>query len=103
MHGNRAERDIVQFVPFRKFRDNYEDYAYELLEEIAPQIRTYFESKGITPNDEVLASKYRNMDMKDHDDLDHVNGDKIEDYVDAHINKQKNILAEKMISNGFNP
>ena len=36
MHGNRAERDIVQFVPFRKFRGNYEDYAYELLAEVAP-------------------------------------------------------------------
>ena len=41
--------------------------------------------------------------MKDHDDLDHANEDKIEDYVDAHINKQKNDLAEAMISNGFDP
>ena len=87
MHGNRAERDIVQFVPFRKFRGNYEDYAYELLAEVAPQIRNYFEDKGITPNDEVLASKYRVLDMRDHDELDHAHEDKIEDYVDAHINK----------------
>ena len=41
--------------------------------------------------------------MKDHDELDHANEDKIENYVDARINKQKNDLAEAMISNGFDP
>ena len=101
MHGNRAERDIVQFVPFRKFRNNYEDYAYELLAEIAPQIRNYFEAKKITPNDEILATKYRVFEMKDHDELDHNHEDKVEDYVDAHINKQKGELRDHMISCGF--
>jgi hypothetical protein len=41
--------------------------------------------------------------MKDHDDLDHANEDKIEDYVDARINQQKKELAGDMIANGFDP
>jgi hypothetical protein len=38
-NGNFAERDVVQFVPFREHKSDYKKYASELLEEIAPQIR----------------------------------------------------------------
>jgi len=51
-----AERDIVQFVPFRDFVntgtreiDQY-TFAKSLLEEIPAQVIQFFESRGISPN-----------------------------------------------------
>ncbi|KAL9644301.1 hypothetical protein ABK040_005762 [Willaertia magna] len=46
-----AARDIVQFVPFRKFNSlNYQTLANETLAEIPNQIIEYFKSKSIKPN-----------------------------------------------------
>ena len=43
------ERDIVQFVPFRKFKNNPLTLAKETLNEVPNQLVGFFESKGIKP------------------------------------------------------
>ncbi|KAJ3423666.1 copine [Anaeramoeba flamelloides] len=49
--GKKASRDIVQFVPFRDFKNQgHEVLARETLEEIPDQLLSYFKSKGIKPN-----------------------------------------------------
>lgn len=45
-----AARDIVQFVPFSKYKDRMHDLAREVLFEVPKQLITFFESKGIQPN-----------------------------------------------------
>lgn len=46
----KMERDIVQFVPFREFKDNPTRLARETLEEVPGQLVSFMESKGIVPN-----------------------------------------------------
>ena len=48
--GKPCARDIVQFVPFRKYRKDFKGLARELLAELAKQIKDYFVSQGIYPN-----------------------------------------------------
>ncbi|KAJ6242362.1 copine [Anaeramoeba flamelloides] len=49
--GKKASRDIVQFVPFREFKNQGpEVLARETLEEIPDQLLSYFKSKGVKPN-----------------------------------------------------
>lgn len=48
--GRQVTRDIVQFVPFRMFRDRTEELAREVLSEIPKQLVSYMESRGISPN-----------------------------------------------------
>ncbi len=49
-NNERAQRDIVQFVPFRKFKYDYKGFARELLAEIAKNIKDYFVDRKIYPN-----------------------------------------------------
>ena len=48
--GRQASRDIVQFVPFRIFRDRTEELAREVLSEIPRQLVSYMNNRGIVPN-----------------------------------------------------
>jgi hypothetical protein len=48
--GSDAVRDIVQFVPFSKYKDRLHDLAREVLYEVPKQLLTFFESKQIRPN-----------------------------------------------------
>lgn len=48
-YKKKMERDIVQFVPFRDFKDNPLMLAKETLEEVPKQLISYFESKAIIP------------------------------------------------------
>ena len=56
-HGRAAERDIVQFVPFREFLGRYGNdlalseaqLAKEVLAEIPEQIVGYMKKRGIKP------------------------------------------------------
>ena len=48
-HKKHMERDIVQFVPFREFRENPVLLARETLDEVPRQLLTFMESKGISP------------------------------------------------------
>ncbi|CAN0241400.1 unnamed protein product, partial [Discosporangium mesarthrocarpum] len=48
--GQKAKRDIVQFVPFVKFQGkSVHALAKEVLAEIPGQVLAYMESKGIPP------------------------------------------------------
>lgn len=50
-NGERiAKRDMVQFVPFRKYKYDYKGFARELLAEIANNIKDYFVERKIYPN-----------------------------------------------------
>lgn len=48
--GKAAERDIVQFVPFRKYATNSDKLATEVLREIPKQLVGYFQARNIKPN-----------------------------------------------------
>ena len=48
------ERDIVQFVPFREYKDSPMELAKQTLEEIPKQLVSYMNSKGIAPKREFL-------------------------------------------------
>ena len=43
------ERDIVQFVPFRDFKQNPHLLAKETLHEVPAQLLSYFDKRGIKP------------------------------------------------------
>mmetsp|Transcript_13122 Transcript_13122/g.24562 ORF Transcript_13122/g.24562 Transcript_13122/m.24562 type:complete len:459 (+) Transcript_13122:223-1599(+) len=47
--GQKAARDIVQFVPFRKFDGNAMLLAKEVLAEVPKQLTGFMKSKGIEP------------------------------------------------------
>lgn len=44
------ERDIVQFVPFLKYRNNPNELAKQTLEEIPDQLTSFMKSKNILPS-----------------------------------------------------
>lgn len=51
----KADRDLVQFVPFNKFKNDPPKLAEQVLEEIPRQVVEYYQHKGINPvedNDE---------------------------------------------------
>lgn len=48
-HGRKAERDIVQFVPFREVKFNPDMLAKQLLAELPEQVVQYFLSMGVQP------------------------------------------------------
>jgi hypothetical protein len=48
-NGQKAERDLVQFVPFRNFHGNQQELAKHVLEEIPDQLVEYMISAGIKP------------------------------------------------------
>ena len=47
--GQRASRDIVQFVPFNRFASNPQRLACEVLAEIPHQVDTWCKSRGFVP------------------------------------------------------
>ena len=49
--GRKADRDLVQFVPYNKFKGKPQELAEQVLEEIPRQVVEYFQHKGIQPND----------------------------------------------------
>ena len=53
-----AERDIVQFVPYRKYVTNVDKLTEEVLYEIPKQLVGYFQSRNIKPNAPVPAPSF---------------------------------------------
>ena len=53
------EADIVQFVPFREFRNNPAELAKQTLEEVPGQLLNFFKKKGIVPNPSDEAARNR--------------------------------------------
>lgn len=47
--SKHMEADIVQFVPFREFRNNPVQLARETLDEVPRQLLDYFKKQHITP------------------------------------------------------
>ena len=50
LNGNKAKRDIVQFVPFSQCASDGRKLAEQTLAELPAQIVSYFESQNIVPN-----------------------------------------------------
>ena len=48
----KADRDLVQFVPFDQFKDNPHKLAEKVLEEIPRQVIEYYQHNNIDPKDE---------------------------------------------------
>lgn len=51
--GCHQTRDIVQFVPYKKFGNSPEKLVKEVLREIPMQIVKYFQTNGIRPNEKI--------------------------------------------------
>ena len=62
-NGTKILRDIVQFVPFNRFRNNPDLLAAQVLEEIPKQIVEYYTLKGIYPNELAQATMRTNTLM----------------------------------------
>lgn len=48
-NGKRMAADIVQFVPFRRFRNDPAALAREVLTEIPTQLVDYMKRRGVVP------------------------------------------------------
>jgi len=48
--GQRCPRDLVQFVPFKKFQNNYAQLSREVLAEIPDQLVDYMKLVGMKPS-----------------------------------------------------
>jgi hypothetical protein len=48
-NGRKADRDLVQFVPFNKFKNSPEKLAEEVLEEVPRQVVEYYQHNNIFP------------------------------------------------------
>ena len=49
----KADRDLVQFVPFNNYKNDPPKLAEQVLEEIPRQVIEYYQHKGIKPKEEV--------------------------------------------------
>ena len=49
--GRKADRDLVQFVPFNRYKNDPPKLAEQVLEEIPRQVVEYYQHKGIQPVD----------------------------------------------------
>ena len=53
-NGRKADRDLVQFVPFKKFSYNGELLAQEVLEEIPRQVIEYYQHQKMPPREPIF-------------------------------------------------
>ena len=56
--GNKMERDIVQFVPFREVNNSPQRLTKEVLAEIPREFTNFFKIKGIVPNSPTVAQEF---------------------------------------------
>ena len=52
--GRKADRDLVQFVPFSQYANDGEKLAEQVLEEVPRQVVEYYQHNKIYPADPVL-------------------------------------------------
>ena len=52
--GRKADRDLVQFVPYREFQNNGQKLAEQVLEEIPRQIVEYYQHQKISPGEPIV-------------------------------------------------
>ena len=53
-NGRKADRDLVQFVPFKDFKNDGQKLAEQVLEEVPRQIVEFYQHKKIAPADPVI-------------------------------------------------
>ena len=53
-NGRKADRDLVQFVPFKEFKNDGQKLAEQVLEEVPRQIVEYYQHKKIAPGDPII-------------------------------------------------
>ena len=53
-NGRKADRDLVQFVPFKEFKNDGQKLAEQVLEEVPRQIVEYYQHKKICPGEPVF-------------------------------------------------
>ena len=53
-NNRKADRDLVQFVPFYKYSNDGEKLAEQVLEEVPRQVVEYYQHKKIYPSDPVI-------------------------------------------------
>jgi hypothetical protein len=61
--GEPAERDIVQFVPYRQYASNVDKLALEVLREIPRQFVGYFHLRNIKPNPPSCISNFEEEEV----------------------------------------
>lgn len=89
----------MQFVPFRKFKDNYHDFAREVLAEIPKQIKDFFEKKGITPKDFKFQNNknmHRDLELLKRNRLMHKNKDET-----PYLTEMRKKFTEEILHLGF--
>jgi hypothetical protein len=69
-NGLPAERDIVQFVPYRKYATNVDKLAAEVLYEIPKQLVGYYQSRNIKPMAPVPMPPFRTEDIAGRNDVE---------------------------------
>ena len=63
-NGVKRLRDVVQFVPFNKYRNNNEELTKQVLEEIPRQLTEYYSMLKIYPNNLKNQMMLRTKTMK---------------------------------------
>ena len=62
-NGRKADRDLVQFVPFNNFKNNPQKLAEEVLEEIPRQVIEYYQHHKIEPKEEEQLNNIANKNV----------------------------------------
>ena len=52
-NGRKADRDLVQFVPFKDFQNDGQKLAEQVLEEVPRQIVEYYQHKKLQPGEPI--------------------------------------------------
>ena len=56
-NGRKADRDLVQFVPYKDFKNDGQKLAEQVLEEVPRQIVEYYQHKKISPGEPIIQIK----------------------------------------------
>ncbi|MBQ1768172.1 MAG: hypothetical protein IIZ91_03565 [Oscillospiraceae bacterium] len=59
--GIKRMRDLVQFVPFNKFKNNPTKLAEEVLEEVPRQVIEYYTMNNLYPDNLNMATRLRSQ------------------------------------------
>ena len=73
MTGEVCSRDIVQFVPFNKFKDDPTNLARETLREIPGQLLSWMGKQGFIPNTAPVAEEEEEEKFFDDQRQDFIN------------------------------
>ena len=95
-YRRNMEADIVQFVPFREFRNNPAELAKQTLEEVPGQLLNFFKKRNIVPMPSTEAGK-RQVQQKLAAQRSLGGNQKEEDF----FGKRKEIFLQKMVEMGM--